>query len=235
MDAIHPVRVVLFWDSEHARDAYDPYFTGSAKKSWTFNRMVTHDELVRKILKHRGMNQNLRRVQMTMRVPSFYAEYQMFNFTLYNMNNDEEIHYLWNIRPNIAMEGIRVLVEFEPIQSQTSYTLPERHDTNIANISGNVTIITYMVSDEPSMLYRNYTISSESEDDNDPDDKEEDITTPLNLSSQWFSGAPYDYIQFGAFLDMGSGEQIDDLVELGTIRLLDLDNAMTDIQLSMSC
>ncbi|KAI5652798.1 hypothetical protein M9H77_29985 [Catharanthus roseus] len=28
MDATHPVRVVLLWDSKHARDAYDPYFTG---------------------------------------------------------------------------------------------------------------------------------------------------------------------------------------------------------------
>ncbi|KAI5663011.1 hypothetical protein M9H77_22334 [Catharanthus roseus] len=27
MDATHYVRVVLFWDSEHTRDAYGPYFT----------------------------------------------------------------------------------------------------------------------------------------------------------------------------------------------------------------
>ncbi|KAI5680600.1 hypothetical protein M9H77_01827 [Catharanthus roseus] len=32
---------------------------------------------------------------------------------------------------------------------------------------------------------------------------------------------------------MGSGEQIDDLIELGTIRLLDWNDAMTDIQLGM--
>ncbi|KAI5649394.1 hypothetical protein M9H77_35399 [Catharanthus roseus] len=29
MNAIHSVRVVLFWDSEHARDAFGPYFTGA--------------------------------------------------------------------------------------------------------------------------------------------------------------------------------------------------------------
>ncbi|KAI5681365.1 hypothetical protein M9H77_02592 [Catharanthus roseus] len=51
-------RVVLFWDSKHARDAYGPYFTRAAKKTWTFTRMVTHDELVRKTLKHRGMVPN---------------------------------------------------------------------------------------------------------------------------------------------------------------------------------
>ncbi|KAI5667003.1 hypothetical protein M9H77_16856 [Catharanthus roseus] len=28
MEAIHPIRVMLFWDSEIARDAYGPYFTG---------------------------------------------------------------------------------------------------------------------------------------------------------------------------------------------------------------
>ncbi|KAI5648260.1 hypothetical protein M9H77_34265 [Catharanthus roseus] len=51
--------VALFWDSKHARDEYSPYFTSAAKKTWTFTRIVTHDELVRKILKHRGMDPNL--------------------------------------------------------------------------------------------------------------------------------------------------------------------------------
>ncbi|KAI5670629.1 hypothetical protein M9H77_10993 [Catharanthus roseus] len=106
MDATHPVRVVLFWDSEHSRDAYGPYFTGAAKKIWTFTRIVTHDELVRKILKHRGMDPNFWRVRMTMKVSSFYEEYQMFNFTLYSVNSDDEIRYLWIIRLNISEEGI---------------------------------------------------------------------------------------------------------------------------------
>ncbi|KAI5662236.1 hypothetical protein M9H77_21559 [Catharanthus roseus] len=30
MDSTHPVRVVLFWDPEHARDVYGPYFTGAS-------------------------------------------------------------------------------------------------------------------------------------------------------------------------------------------------------------
>ncbi|KAI5662495.1 hypothetical protein M9H77_21818 [Catharanthus roseus] len=44
MDAIHPVRVLLFWDSEIARDTYGPYFIGVVQKSWTLptNRMISH-------------------------------------------------------------------------------------------------------------------------------------------------------------------------------------------------
>ncbi|KAI5648420.1 hypothetical protein M9H77_34425 [Catharanthus roseus] len=38
-------------------------------------------------------------------------------------------------------------------------------------------------------------------------------------------------IHFGAFLDMGSGEQIDDLIESEILRLLDWNDLMTDIQL----
>ncbi|KAI5673138.1 hypothetical protein M9H77_13502 [Catharanthus roseus] len=47
MDTIHPVRVLLFWDSEIARDAYGPYFTGVVQKSWTLttSRMISHAEL----------------------------------------------------------------------------------------------------------------------------------------------------------------------------------------------
>ncbi|KAI5680749.1 hypothetical protein M9H77_01976 [Catharanthus roseus] len=114
--------------------------------------------------------------------------------------------------------------------------------------------ITQMVSDEPLMMYpsfnednhnndyfdENYVVSSESDDDNSTDDEEDDISTPVNpvisttvnqwQGSQWFSGAPYDYTQSRACLDMGSGEQIDDLIESGTIRLLDWNDAMTNIQ-----
>ncbi|KAI5666723.1 hypothetical protein M9H77_16576 [Catharanthus roseus] len=47
MEAINPVRVMLFWDFEIARDAYGPYFTGVVRKSWTLptTRMISHDEL----------------------------------------------------------------------------------------------------------------------------------------------------------------------------------------------
>ncbi|KAI5680601.1 hypothetical protein M9H77_01828 [Catharanthus roseus] len=140
MDATHPIRVVLFWDLEHARDAYDPYFTGSAKKT---------------------------------------------------------------IRYNIAKEGIHVLVEFELIQSQTYFEL---HNTSISNISEHVTAITQMVSDKPSMLYpsvdeddddndysdKDYTVSSESYDDNNPDDEKDGISTLVNpvistTMNQWQS------------------------------------------------
>ncbi|KAI5649680.1 hypothetical protein M9H77_35685 [Catharanthus roseus] len=53
------------------------------------------------------------------------------------------------------------------------------------------------------------------------------------ITSQWFSSARYDYTHSGAFLDMGSGSPIDDLVESGTIRLLDWNDSITDIQLGM--
>ncbi|KAI5647866.1 hypothetical protein M9H77_33871 [Catharanthus roseus] len=160
MDATHPVRVILFWNSEHFRDAYDPYFTGAQIKTWTFTRIVTHNELVRKILKHRGMDPNPWRVQMTMRVPSFYEEYQMFNFTLYSMNNDDEMHYLWTIRPNISKEGIHILVEFEPIQAQP---------------------ISEMVSNEPLMLCLDVEEDGDDNDNADEDyDVSNDISTPVN-------------------------------------------------------
>ncbi|KAI5670506.1 hypothetical protein M9H77_10870 [Catharanthus roseus] len=68
---------MLFWDFEIARDAYGPYFTGVVRKNWTLptNRMISHDELVKKILKYRDMDPNLWNVRMTMRVPSYY-EYE---------------------------------------------------------------------------------------------------------------------------------------------------------------
>ncbi|KAI5680634.1 hypothetical protein M9H77_01861 [Catharanthus roseus] len=78
MEAIDPVRVMLFWDSEITRDTHSPYFTGVVRKSWTLSttRMISHDELVRKILKYRDMDPNLWNVRMTMRVPSYYEVHQ---------------------------------------------------------------------------------------------------------------------------------------------------------------
>ncbi|KAI5656994.1 hypothetical protein M9H77_25787 [Catharanthus roseus] len=194
MDTAYPVWVVLFRDSKIARDAYGLYFTGFVKKSWTFNRMVIHAKLVRKILKHREIDPNIWSIRMTMKVSSFY-EY---------MNNDNEMRYLWTIRPNIAKEGIHVLVEFIPIQPQT---VSISHDTNTVNISEHVTAITQMVSDEPSMLYpivdeddddnndhsdEDYAVSSESDDDDNTYAEEEDIHTPVNPAientvTQWQS------------------------------------------------
>ncbi|KAI5649202.1 hypothetical protein M9H77_35207 [Catharanthus roseus] len=49
MEAINPVRVMLFWDSEIAREVHGPYFTGTIRKSWTLpmNRIILHVELDR--------------------------------------------------------------------------------------------------------------------------------------------------------------------------------------------
>ncbi|KAI5666417.1 hypothetical protein M9H77_16270 [Catharanthus roseus] len=63
-----------------AYGAYGPYFTGVVQKAWTLptNRMISHAQLVRKILKYRNMDPNLWSIRMTMRVPSFSEEH-LFN------------------------------------------------------------------------------------------------------------------------------------------------------------
>ncbi|KAI5662079.1 hypothetical protein M9H77_21402 [Catharanthus roseus] len=112
----------------------------------------------------------------------------------YSMNNDDEMRYLWTIRPDISREGIHVLVEFEPVQSQSfsdvQYTHVSVHEEH-SNVRQHVTAITQIVSDEPN--------------------------------------ATYDYTTSGAFLDMGSGEQIDDLIESRTTKLLDWNDAVIDL------
>ncbi|KAI5678215.1 hypothetical protein M9H77_09165 [Catharanthus roseus] len=246
MESINPVRVQLFWDSEIARDAYCPYFTGTIRKSWTLptNQIISHLDLVKKILRHRDMNPNLWNVRMTMRVPTYYEAHRMFYFNLYSMNNDEEMRYLWTIPADISKVGIHILVEFEPIEQQN---IPIAHDMNTTTLPEHITAVTQMVSDEPSMLYsavnndnnevdgsdgdKVVSIQSESDDDNEP--KEGEFQTPINLvdpinsvtentvqqweSNQWFSNARYDYTHSGAFLDIGSSSPIDDIVESGTV------------------
>ncbi|KAI5682486.1 hypothetical protein M9H77_03714 [Catharanthus roseus] len=69
-----------------------------------------------------------------------------------------------------------------------------------------------MVFDEPSMLYQDL---QEHEDDDD-DDADYDVSSASDNDN-----------------DMGSREQIDDLVESCTIRLLDWNDAMTDLQSEM--
>ncbi|KAI5673813.1 hypothetical protein M9H77_14177 [Catharanthus roseus] len=261
MEAINLVRVMLFWDSEIARDAYGPYFTGTIRKSWTLpmNRIISHAELVKKILKNRDIDPDFWNVRMAMRVPPYYEVHRMFYFNLYSMNDDEEMRYLWTIQPNLAKEGIHILVEFEPIQQQN---IPSTNDRN-TTLPEHITAVIRMVSDEPSMLYNTVnndddevdgsdgddTVSCQSESDDDNDPEEGEFQTPLNPvnpvnpvtknivqqwgSSQWFSNARYDNTQSGAFLDIGSGFPIDDLVESGTVRLFDWNNSMTDIQLGM--
>ncbi|KAI5681446.1 hypothetical protein M9H77_02674 [Catharanthus roseus] len=197
---------------------------------------------------------------MTIRVPSYYEVHRMFYFNLYSMNNDEEMRYLWTIQPHLAKEGIHILVEFEPIQQQN---IPSTNDRNTTTLPEHITVVTRMVSDEASMLYstinndddevdgsnRDDAVSSQSEsdDDNDPEEGEfQTLLNPVNLvnpvtenivqqweSSQWFSNARCDCTHSGAFLDIGSGSFIDDLVESGTVRLLDWNDSMTDIHLGM--
>ncbi|KAI5649059.1 hypothetical protein M9H77_35064 [Catharanthus roseus] len=190
------------------------------------------------------MDSNLWNARKTMRVPSYYEVHRMFYFNLYSMNNDEEMRYLWTILPHLAKEGIRILVEFEHIQQQN---IPITHDKNTTTLPEHITAVTEMISDKPSMLYSTVNndddevdgskgddaVSSQSESDDDNNPEEVEFQTPLNPvnlvnpitenivpqweSNQWFSSARYDYTHSRAFLDMGSGSPIDDIVESGTI------------------
>ncbi|KAI5656925.1 hypothetical protein M9H77_25718 [Catharanthus roseus] len=233
MEAINPIRVMLFWNSEIARDAYSTYFTGTIRKSWTLptNRIISHAKLVKKILKYRDMDPDIWNVRMTMRVPSYYEVHCMFYFNLYSMNNDEKMCYLWTIQPHLAKEGIHILVEFEPIQQQN---IPSTKDRNTTTLPEHITAVTRMVSEEPSMLYSTVnndddeadgddavSCQSESDDNNDPEGEFQTLLNPVNPvtenivqqweNSQWFNNARYGYTHSGAFIDIGSGSPIDDL------------------------
>ncbi|KAI5667562.1 hypothetical protein M9H77_17415 [Catharanthus roseus] len=98
------------------------------------------------------------------------------------------------------------------------------------------------VSDELSMLYPTVNNGDDEIEHSDKDyvvSKKEDLQTPVNPvtenavtqweGSQWFSNTRHDYTRSGAFLDMGSGSPIDDLVKSGTLRLLDWNDSMIDI------
>ncbi|KAI5682833.1 hypothetical protein M9H77_04061 [Catharanthus roseus] len=118
---------------------------------------------------------------------------------------------------------IHILVEFEQIQQ---HSIPITQDINTTNMTEHITVVTHMVFDEPSMLYPTVNddddeidqsdgddvVSSQFESDDDNELKEGELHTPINT---------------------GSGSPIDDLVESGTIRLLDWNDSMTDIQLGM--
>ncbi|KAI5661658.1 hypothetical protein M9H77_20981 [Catharanthus roseus] len=151
------------------------------------------------------MDPNLWNVRMTMRVLSYYEVQCMFYFNLYSMNNDEEMRYLWIIPADLSKEEIHILVEFELIEQQN---IPSTHDRNTTTLPEHITVVIQMVSDEPSMLY-----STVNNDDDEVDG--------------------YDYTHSGAFLDMDSGSPIDDIMESGTVRLLDWNDSITDIQLCM--
>ncbi|KAI5657863.1 hypothetical protein M9H77_26656 [Catharanthus roseus] len=153
------------------------------------------------------MDLNQWHVQMTMRVPSFYEQYNMFSYTLYSMNNDNGMCYLWTIIPDISKEGIHVLVEFELLQSQgfsdVQHTHVSTHEDH-SNVCQHITAITQMILNGPSMLYPD--VQKDDEDD-DNDDVDDDISSASDDDN--------------AFLDMGSGEQIDDFIESRTIQLLE--------------
>ncbi|KAI5659201.1 hypothetical protein M9H77_27994 [Catharanthus roseus] len=113
------------------------------------------------------MDSNLWNVRMTMRMPSYYEVHRMFYFNLYSMNNDQEMRYLWTISPQLAKEGIHILVEFDHIQRQN---IPIPHDTNTTTLPEYITAVTQIVSDEPSMLYNTVNNDDDEVDESDGDD-----------------------------------------------------------------
>ncbi|KAI5652421.1 hypothetical protein M9H77_29608 [Catharanthus roseus] len=86
-----------------------------------------------------------------------------------------------------------------------------------------VTVIIQMVSHEPSMLY-----TTVNEDDDEIDYSDEYYVTSSQSKSDDNNDAEEEDIPY-----MGSGSPIVDLVESGTLRLLDWNDSMTDIQLGM--
>ncbi|KAI5661434.1 hypothetical protein M9H77_20757 [Catharanthus roseus] len=111
--------------------------------------------------------------------------------------------YLWTIPPHHPKEGIHIFIEFEQIQQ---YSIPITQDINTTNMIEHITVVTQMVSNEPSMLYPTVNDDDDEVDQSNGDD---------------------------AVSNIGSGSPIDDLVESGTIQLLDWNDSMTDIQLGM--
>ncbi|KAI5652629.1 hypothetical protein M9H77_29816 [Catharanthus roseus] len=124
-------------------------------------------------------------------------------------NDDEgafvlrEMRYLWTIPADLSKEGIHILVEFEPIEQQN---IPTTHDRNTTTLHEHIMVVTQMISDEPFMLYSTVNNDDDEVDGSDGDD---------------------------AVSNMGSGSPIDDIMEFGTVRLLDWNDSMTDIQLDM--
>ncbi|KAI5683503.1 hypothetical protein M9H77_04731 [Catharanthus roseus] len=152
MEAINPVRVMLFWDFEISRDAYGPYFTGVVRKNWTFptTQMISHDELVRKILKYRDMDPNIWNVRMTMRVPSYY-EVHPTNIPITHDRNTTTLP-----------EHITALTQMVSDEPSMLYSIVNNDDDEVDGSDGDDAVF------------------SQSESDDDNDSKEGEFQTPLN-------------------------------------------------------
>ncbi|KAI5661750.1 hypothetical protein M9H77_21073 [Catharanthus roseus] len=75
-----------------------------------------------------------------------------------------------------------------------------------------ITAVTQMISDKPSMLY-----PTVDDDDNENDHLDEEYAISSESKSD----------------NMGSSSPIDDLIQSGTLRLLDWNDSMSDIQLGI--
>ncbi|KAI5675326.1 hypothetical protein M9H77_06276 [Catharanthus roseus] len=99
---------------------------------------------------------------------------------LEGMNNDDEMCYIWTIRPNISKEGIH----HTNISTEKDYTNIPQHVTTITQIVFDELLILYLSveedDDDNDNTDEDYVVSSESDDDNDDNNEEDDISTPIN-------------------------------------------------------
>ncbi|KAI5667918.1 hypothetical protein M9H77_17771 [Catharanthus roseus] len=109
-----------------------------------------------------------------------------------------------------------------------SWTLPTNRMISHAKLGKKILNTVNNDDDEVDRLDGDDTVSSQSESDDDNDSEEGEFQTPLNpvnpvnwvtenIVQQWESSGRYDYTHSGAFLDMGLGSLIDDLIESGTV------------------
>ncbi|KAI5671008.1 hypothetical protein M9H77_11372 [Catharanthus roseus] len=212
-------------NTEIARDAYEPYFTRLVQKGWTLptNRMISHAELSVHIL-----------VEFIQIQQQTISSTQVINITnmlghvtaiTHMVSHESSMLYM-----TVTDDNAEIDHSDEDYVASSQYGSDDNNDaeeeelqTPIIPVTENNAEIGY--SDE------DYVASSQYESDDNNDTEEAELQTPIipvteNArtqweSSQWYSNARYDYTQSRAFLDMGSGSLIDDLVESGTIRLLD--------------
>ncbi|KAI5653772.1 hypothetical protein M9H77_30959 [Catharanthus roseus] len=90
MEAINPVRIMLFWDSEIARDAYD----------------IANEP---NYITYRTGKKNIE----ISRYGSQYLECSNDDKGAFVLR---DASYLWTIPADLSKEGIHILVEFEPIE-----------------------------------------------------------------------------------------------------------------------
>ncbi|KAI5656712.1 hypothetical protein M9H77_25505 [Catharanthus roseus] len=157
MEAIHPVRVMLFCDSEITRDAYGLYFTGVVRKSWRLYGSQYLD------------------CSNDMRVPSYYEVHQMrYLWTIPPHHVNEGIHILVKFE-KIQQHSI-------PITHDRNTTNMTEHIIAVTQMVSDESSMLYTTvnndDDEVDESDGDEAVSSQSESDDDNDPEEGELQTP---------------------------------------------------------